>query len=79
MSFLEELKNEDNFKSQLGSICTVCRLLAGLAPDEAKLLAARIAYPEVPKAAIARVLNKNGFKIAPNTITRHARKECLGA
>jgi hypothetical protein len=76
MSLFDELQDENNFKSQNGSKCTVCNLLETLAPDEAKLLSNRLDNPEIPKAAVARVLMKNGYKIRPNTLTRHARREC---
>jgi len=76
MSLFDELQDDQNFKSQSGSHCTVCKLLESLSPDEAALLSERLDNPEIPKAAIARVLTKNGFKFRPNTLTRHARREC---
>jgi hypothetical protein len=76
MSLLDELKTESNFKPKPTSTCSVCKLIEGLTPAEADLLVARLADPEIPSAAISRVLIKNGYKIAGSTIGRHKRNEC---
>jgi hypothetical protein len=79
MSFLDELKTESNFKAQPTAMCSVCKLIGVLSGPEAELLVMRLADPEIPNAAISRVLIKNGYKIAGSTIGRHKRNECQRA
>ena len=79
MSFLDELKTESNFKPKPNSLCSVCKLISSLSTAEADLLVARLADPEIPSAAISRVLIKNGYNIAGSTIGRHKRNECQRA
>jgi len=79
MSLLDELKSENNFKPKPTSQCSVCKLLLTITKEEAVLLAERLADPEIPSAAVARVLIKNGYKIAGSTIGRHKRGECQRA
>lgn len=78
MALLDDLNNSEQLRPQLRSKCTVCRLLAELDPAEAEKLEQVLQDPEVPKAGVSRVLKANGFDLRPNTLTRHARGECLG-
>jgi ABC-type Fe3+ transport system substrate-binding protein len=76
MSLFDDLKNEELLKPLPASACSVCSLIQDLPEPEAKQLVKVLADPTVSKSAVARVLTNNGHKIAPGTITRHARGEC---
>ena len=76
MGLFDDLSNPDKLQEQTRMKCTVCVLLKALDPKESEKLASVIDDPTVTKAAVARILQDNGYKITGGTLTRHARREC---
>lgn len=60
-----------------GPTCTVGRLLTTLSPIERDRLQAALDDPDWTSAHLTRVLGKHGTRMAPQTIQRHRRGECL--
>jgi hypothetical protein len=76
MGLLDDLTDPEKLHGQVQARCTVCILLKALDPKESQKLNEVMNNPNVTKVAVARILKDNGYKIAPNTITRHTRREC---
>lgn len=56
--------------------CRVALVKQALTPDEADDLDRALGDPVITAAAIERVLERKGYKLAQGTVTRHRRKEC---
>jgi hypothetical protein len=76
MGLLDDLTDPVKLRGQIRVQCSVCLLLKALDPKEAEKLASVIEDGNVKKAAVARILQDNGYKIGADAITRHARREC---
>jgi hypothetical protein len=76
MGLLDDLTDPTKLRGQVRIQCTVCLLLKALDPKESEKLTAVIDDKTVTKAAVARILQDNGYRIGADAITRHARREC---
>jgi hypothetical protein len=76
MGLLDDLTDPVKLRGQIRVQCSVCLLLKALDFKEAEKLASVIEDGNVKKAAVARILQDNGYKIGADAITRHARREC---
>lgn len=76
MALFDDLSNPEKLSEKPRMKCTVCVLLKALDKKEADKLIEVIDDPSVTKAAVARILQDNGYKITGGTLTRHARREC---
>lgn len=74
---LDDLNNAQNFTAEKMP-CSMCQILAKLTEAERTKLLELLDDASVSKAALARILTSNGYKISGGTITRHTRKECRG-
>lgn len=74
---LDDLNNADKFIEKRMN-CTMCVILDKVTADEKKKIIELLDSDSVSKAALARILSSNGYKISGGTITRHTRKECRG-
>lgn len=59
-----------------GTQCAIARLVTGLDDDDRAALQAAFDSDKVTSSTIARALVEMGFKIAPNTVSRHRRGDC---
>ena len=73
---LDDLNNPDKLARVANMNCSMCLILSKLTADEATKLSALLADETVSKAALARILTSNGYKISGGTISRHSRREC---
>jgi hypothetical protein len=59
-----------------GPRCTVQRILGEIDPAEVAELEQALDSDRYTGNAIARALSKRGFKVGPDTILRHRRRDC---
>lgn len=74
---LDDLNNPDKFAADKMP-CSMCQILTKLTAEERTKLLQLLDDESVSKAALARILTSNGYKISGGTITRHTRRECRG-
>lgn len=67
-----------NKRTLKGPICTVCTLIAGMAPEDVTALQEAFNDPAFTSAAIHRALKAEGHEVSINTLLRHRKKECRG-
>lgn len=70
MALLDDLETVSKNVSQ----CTIARITKQLSNKESEALLKLIDDPETSPTSLARVLNKNGFSISRQVITRHRNR-----
>jgi hypothetical protein len=75
MSLLAEIMSQPSRRK--GSRCTISVILTQLDAKDADELVIALADPFIPNVAISRVLRKRDQVIAPQTVGRHRRGDCL--
>jgi len=78
MGLLDDLNDSNKLAKKNSMRCAMCEILSRLTADEQKALNEALANPDASKANIARILTSNGYKVSQSSVTRHARRECLG-
>lgn len=79
MGLLEEFESET--ATPKGPRCETCKLLASMSDEDADDLRTALAKArnaEIEFEAISRVLERRGYTIGAQSLSRHTRRKCVG-